>query len=184
MDTVPPLVLVDAENVRRSRWPNIPANELVELCNAWAARQGVEVEVVFEAEESADDRIALRADELAVAGRAYWLVTSDRGLRGRAGAAAERVVGGGSFASELTARGAVPEGWSEIEGALEREFRFDGFLQALAFVNRVAELAEAADHHPDIAIHYNRVTLRWWTHTTGGITERDRELASRTGELA
>jgi 4a-hydroxytetrahydrobiopterin dehydratase len=77
----------------------------------------------------------------------------------------------------------VPEGWSEVDEALEREFHFDGFPQALEFVNRVAELAEAANHHPDIAIHYNRVMLRWWTHTAGGITDRDRELAARTSEL-
>ena len=44
-------------------------------------------------------------------------------------------------------------------------------------MNRVGELAEAENHHPDIAIHYNRVTLRWWTHTAGGVTDRDRELA-------
>ena len=66
---------------------------------------------------------------------------------------------------------------------MEREFRFDDFAQALAFVNRVGELAEAADHHPDIELLYNRVTLRWWTHSAGGITERDRELAARTSEL-
>jgi len=50
-------------------------------------------------------------------------------------------------------------------------------------VNRVGELAEAENHHPDIAIHYNRVTLRWWTHTAGGITDRDRELAETTSNL-
>lgn len=79
---------------------------------------------------------------------------------------------------------AVPQGWSEVEGALEREFRFANFREALAFVNRVGELAEAENHHPDIAVHYNRVVLRWWTHTAGGITDRDRELATRTNELA
>jgi len=77
----------------------------------------------------------------------------------------------------------VAEHWSEVDGALEREFRFDDFAQALAFVNRVGELAEAANHHPDIAIHYNLVTLRWWTHSAGAITERDHELAARTSEL-
>ena len=75
------------------------------------------------------------------------------------------------------------EGWSEIDGALERTFQFDDFVAALAFVNRVGELAEVENHHPDIAIHYNRVTLRWWTHTAGGITDRDRELAEKTGAL-
>jgi 4a-hydroxytetrahydrobiopterin dehydratase len=78
----------------------------------------------------------------------------------------------------------VPEGWSEVEGALEREFRFNDFRTAIGFVERIAEIAEDANHHPDIAIHYNRVTLRWWTHTAGGITDRDRELAERSSALA
>lgn len=77
----------------------------------------------------------------------------------------------------------VPEGWSEIDGALEREFELSDFPHALAFVNRVAELAEAANHHPDIAVHYKRVTLRWSTHSASGITDRDRELAAKTAEL-
>jgi 4a-hydroxytetrahydrobiopterin dehydratase len=78
---------------------------------------------------------------------------------------------------------AVPDGWSEVDGALERTFDFRDFREALAFVNGVGELAEAENHHPDIAIHYNRVTLRWWTHTAGGITDRDRELAAKTSDL-
>lgn len=79
---------------------------------------------------------------------------------------------------------ATPPGWAEIDGALEREFRFADFAAALAFVNEVAALAEAEGHHPDIAIHWNRVTLRWWTHVANAITERDRELAARTNDLA
>lgn len=74
-------------------------------------------------------------------------------------------------------------GWSEVDGALERTFQFESFVAALEFVNRVGDLAEAESHHPDIAIHYNRVTLRWWTHTAGGITDRDRDLAERTSAL-
>lgn len=70
-----------------------------------------------------------------------------------------------------------------MNDALEREFAFDDFVAALAFVNRVGELAEAENHHPDIAINYNRVTLRWWTHTAGGITDRDRDLASKSAAL-
>jgi 4a-hydroxytetrahydrobiopterin dehydratase len=77
----------------------------------------------------------------------------------------------------------TPTGWAEIDGALEREFRFADFAAALAFVNEVGELAEAEDHHPDIAIHWNRVTLRWWTHVANAITDRDRELAARTNKL-
>ena len=74
--------------------------------------------------------------------------------------------------------------WSEVDGALERTFQFENFVAALDFVNRVGALAETENHHPDIALHYNRVTLRWWTHTAGGITDRDRELAEKTSELA
>jgi 4a-hydroxytetrahydrobiopterin dehydratase len=78
----------------------------------------------------------------------------------------------------------VPAGWAEVDGALERTFTFRDFADALAFVNRVAETAEQANHHPDIAIHWNRVTLRWWTHTQRAITTRDAELAARVNELA
>jgi 4a-hydroxytetrahydrobiopterin dehydratase len=77
----------------------------------------------------------------------------------------------------------TPEGWTEIDNALERTFELENFVDALAFVNRIGELAEAEGHHPDIAIHYNRVTLRWWTHTAGGVTDRDRELAEKSGRL-
>jgi 4a-hydroxytetrahydrobiopterin dehydratase len=79
--------------------------------------------------------------------------------------------------------GTPPTGWDEVEGALEREFRFADFAEALAFVNHVGEAAEDANHHPDIEIHWNRVKLRWWTHTAGGITDRDRAMAERTNEL-
>ena len=74
--------------------------------------------------------------------------------------------------------------WVERDGALERELVFDGFREAIAFVERLADLAESENHHPDIAIHYSKVTLRWWTHTAGGITDRDRELAERSSTLA
>jgi 4a-hydroxytetrahydrobiopterin dehydratase len=79
---------------------------------------------------------------------------------------------------------AVPDGWTEADDALERTFTFADFREALGFVNRVGELAERENHHPDIAIHYREVTLRWWTHTAGGITDRDRELATQTSALA
>ena len=108
------LVIVDAENVRRSRWPNIGREELVELVSAWAERTGHEPLVVFDGrapegavgsrDESADDWIARRADELARTGEPYLLVTSDRELRERAAAGAERIIGGGAFAGELLER--------------------------------------------------------------------------------
>jgi hypothetical protein len=92
-----PVVFVDAENVRRSAWPNVSRDELVRLVEDWAAREGVDARVVFESSETADDTIARAAASEDV----YWLVTSDRGLRERAGARAERVIGGGSFLREL-----------------------------------------------------------------------------------
>jgi 4a-hydroxytetrahydrobiopterin dehydratase len=77
----------------------------------------------------------------------------------------------------------TPEGWSEVDDALERTFELPSFPEALGFVNRVGELAEAEDHHPDIAISYRKVTLRWWTHTASGITDKDRALAEKTNAL-
>jgi len=73
--------------------------------------------------------------------------------------------------------------WQEVDGALQRTFELESFPAALDFVNRVGALAEAEDHHPDIAISYREVTLRWWTHTAGGITDRDRELAAKSDAL-
>jgi hypothetical protein len=109
-------VVVDARNVLRSQWPNIPEDELVERCCAWAERRGVHALVVFDGRapaggsdrcqvvgtggESADDWIAREAARL----DRYWLVTSDRELRRRAGGRAERVIGGGAFADELRPR--------------------------------------------------------------------------------
>ena len=84
--------------MRRSLWPNIPRDELVELVERWAEREAVDARLVFEGDEIADDRIAREAAEL---DGPYWLVTSDRALRQRAAADAERVIGGGSFARDL-----------------------------------------------------------------------------------
>jgi hypothetical protein len=93
-----PTVLVDGENVRRSVWPNLACAELEERAVAWGRDNGHEVIVVWEGRESADDRIAREVRELAPP---LWVVTSDRELRGRVAAHAERIVGGGSFARRL-----------------------------------------------------------------------------------
>jgi hypothetical protein len=102
------IVLVDARNVLRSRWPNVPEAELVERTRAWAEGQGLRALLVFDGQapeggigtnaESADDWIARAAGELE---DPYWLVTSDRELRERAGARAKRTIGGGAFLREL-----------------------------------------------------------------------------------
>jgi rRNA-processing protein FCF1 len=91
-------VFVDAENVRRSLWPNIPKDELEELCRQWAEQHDHEVVLVWEGNESADDRIARRVREI---DPPVWVVTSDRELRERVRTGTARVVGGGSFAREL-----------------------------------------------------------------------------------
>ena len=69
--------------------------------------------------------------------------------------------------------------WRRQGDAICREFRLGDFAAAIAFVNQVAAAAEAADHHPDILVHgWNRVRLTLTTHSAGGLTERDFELAS------
>ena len=108
------IVLVDAPNVRRSLWPNLSPERLVELLASWAAEQGSDVIAVFDGpapepvagievvgtgSESADDWITRKAADLA---EPFTLVTSDRELRERAGSKAERIFGGGAFARELT----------------------------------------------------------------------------------
>ena len=74
--------------------------------------------------------------------------------------------------------------WTLRRSIISRKFVFDDFAQAMRFVNRVARLAEAANHHPDITINYNRVKLALTTHDEGGLTMKDFRLASRINKLA
>ena len=98
-------MIVDAENVRRSQWPNVPPEGLVRRAREWAAREGHELLIVFDGPppQDAQDLVGSpNADDAIVelgAGleQTWWLVTSDRGLRGRVGDGPARVVGGGSF---------------------------------------------------------------------------------------
>lgn len=79
---------------------------------------------------------------------------------------------------------AHPE-WKMQDGKLVREWTFSNFVEAMAFVNRIAAIAEDAGHHPDIDIRYNKVLLALISHDAGGITERDATMAGRiTAELA
>jgi 4a-hydroxytetrahydrobiopterin dehydratase len=75
-------------------------------------------------------------------------------------------------------------GWRKNGDAIERVFQFGSFLQAMEFVNHIAEAAEAVNHHPDILINYSRVTLTLISHDSGGITQRDIRMAGRINELA
>ena len=76
-------------------------------------------------------------------------------------------------------------GWTLAEGAtrLVRRFEFRDFVEAMKFVNRVADVAEAEGHHPDIAIHWNKVDLTLWTHKIGGLHENDFILAAKVNRL-
>ncbi len=118
-------MLVDASNVRRSAWPNMTGEEVLDRCRDWAALHGHRVVVVFDraapggflghsvldgaatvvgtGDETADEWLVREAAELDARGEDHWLVTSDRGLRAAAGAGASRLVGGGSFLRELQA---------------------------------------------------------------------------------
>jgi 4a-hydroxytetrahydrobiopterin dehydratase len=75
-------------------------------------------------------------------------------------------------------------GWQIESGELVRTFEFPDFVAALAFVNAVGQLAELAGHHPDIDIRYNRVRLALVTHSAGGLTGKDFDLAAQTQNLA
>ena len=75
-------------------------------------------------------------------------------------------------------------GWTFANNALERELTFRTFPDAIAFVVRLAFAAEAVDHHPDLTINYRRVTVRWSTHSEGGVTDKDVRGAEQANELA
>ena len=66
---------------------------------------------------------------------------------------------------------------------LQRTFKFKNFLEAMAFANRVGELAEAANHHPAILVEWGKVTVNWWTHSIQGLHRNDFILAARTEQL-
>jgi 4a-hydroxytetrahydrobiopterin dehydratase len=73
--------------------------------------------------------------------------------------------------------------WENTGHALVREFAFADFAGAMAFVNRVAQLAEELNHHPDITIRWNKVTLTLSTHSSGGLTQKDFTLAEAIDSL-
>jgi 4a-hydroxytetrahydrobiopterin dehydratase len=92
-------------------------------------------------------------------------------------------------AQDIEARLAALEGWRLADGdgdaAIERDLEFADFVSALAFVDRVGEAAEAANHHPDILLHgWNKVRLTLSTHSEGGLTAADFDLAGRVDGLA
>jgi 4a-hydroxytetrahydrobiopterin dehydratase len=75
-------------------------------------------------------------------------------------------------------------GWTVEGDAIRKQFTFANFPEAIAFVDRLAPEAEAADHHPDILINYKRVTLTYSTHSEGGLTDKDFAGAATADRLA
>ena len=75
-------------------------------------------------------------------------------------------------------------GWTLDGDAIRKQFTFKDFMEAIAFVNRLAPNADAADHHPDILINYKRVTLTYSTHSEGGLTEKDFAGAAEADRVA
>ena len=80
---------------------------------------------------------------------------------------------------------ALPDlnGWEHADGALRRSIKFPAFLEGVDAVGRVADLAEQKDHHPDIDIRWRTVTFALVTHSAGGITDQDLEMAKAIDQL-
>lgn len=79
---------------------------------------------------------------------------------------------------KIASRMAELEGWEQKDNAIERSFKFDSFLDAISFINQIADLAEEADHHPEIFNVYDTVKLTLTTHDAGGLTQKDFDLAA------
>jgi 4a-hydroxytetrahydrobiopterin dehydratase len=77
---------------------------------------------------------------------------------------------------------AVPA-WRVADDRLHRRYLFPHFMDGIRFIDRVAELAEAEGHHPDLAVHYRQVDVTIWTHAVGGLTENDFILAAKIDAL-
>lgn len=87
-------------------------------------------------------------------------------------------------AEEIGAALAGLDGWSEREGKLHREYRFPDFVHAFGFMAAAAVAIEAMNHHPDWSNVWNRVVVDLWTHDSGGITQKDVDLATKLEALA
>lgn len=86
--------------------------------------------------------------------------------------------------AELEAEVGKLDGWEVRGGALEKSFSCGDFNGSMAFLNRIAGAADAADHHPDVSISWDTVTLRWVSHSAGGITAADVGMARKSDELS
>jgi 4a-hydroxytetrahydrobiopterin dehydratase len=84
----------------------------------------------------------------------------------------------------VTAQLEQRDNWSEVNGSIQRTFQFKDFVESMRFVNACADHAEDVQHHPDILIRFNKVTLTLSTHDAGGITDKDFEFAAFADEQA
>jgi 4a-hydroxytetrahydrobiopterin dehydratase len=75
------------------------------------------------------------------------------------------------------------QGWSSVGNTIQKKYTFASFLPAIAFVNKIAQAAERADHHPDITINYNQVGISLSTHSKGGVTDKDFNLAGQIDQI-
>jgi len=73
--------------------------------------------------------------------------------------------------------------WEIKDDHVFRQFKFKNFRESISFVNKVAEIAEEEGHHPDIAIHYNKVAIELWTHAVNGLSENDFIVAAKIGNI-
>jgi 4a-hydroxytetrahydrobiopterin dehydratase len=86
--------------------------------------------------------------------------------------------------TEVESRIAQRPGWTVKGDGLVRTYTFESFPDAIAFVTRLAFDAQAADHHPDLAVSYRKVTVTWSTHSEGGITDKDFEGTRQADAVA
>ncbi len=74
-------------------------------------------------------------------------------------------------------------GWAVRDDQIQKRFTFGNFVEAMAFLNKVAAIAEEEGHHPDFSVHYNKVDMTLWTHAIGGLSENDFILAAKIEAL-
>jgi 4a-hydroxytetrahydrobiopterin dehydratase len=86
--------------------------------------------------------------------------------------------------AEIHERVKTMPGWAHVGKALQKKYTFKSFMPAINFVNKIAEAAEKAGHHPDITINYSLVIISLSTHSEGGVTDRDFEMAKQIDQIA
>jgi 4a-hydroxytetrahydrobiopterin dehydratase len=86
--------------------------------------------------------------------------------------------------AEIQEKLKAAQGWSQFGKTIQKKYTFKSFMPAIGFVNKIAEAAEKAGHHPDITINYSLVTISLSTHSEGGVTQKDFDLAQQIDQIA